>query len=217
MAVPSTPPILAIDTVARSCTVAVHDGERLCSSISHEAGRELAERIVDYCAAALREAELEWREIAEIAVVVGPGSFAGMRAGVAAARGLGLSLGIPVQGITTLEAIARGARGREALATFPGPRGLIFAQPFDRRGVPMADAVLGTVEEIGSRWGDSSVVGPASDRLGSEQPPTDLEIDAVALLAWERMRIGERRAAEPFYLRDAVTPPAATRAEGAAA
>ena len=218
MVVSSTPLILVIDTSAAQCSVVVHDGERLRASVNHEPGRALAERIVGYCADVLRDAGADWSAVTEIAVVVGPGSFAGLRAGVAAARGFGVALGVPVQGITTLEAIARAARGREVLATLPGPRDLVFAQPFDRDGAPLADAVLGSVEEIGERWTSvGEIVGPAADCFSDVHRAADLPIGDVALLAWERARSDERRPAEPFYLRDAVTPPARSVAENAVA
>jgi tRNA threonylcarbamoyladenosine biosynthesis protein TsaB len=97
---------LAFDTATDVATVAlVRDGEVL---------GERRSRAVTVLADAddlLREAAFSPRDVDLLVVGVGPGSFTGTRIGLAAARGLGLALEVPVAGVSTLDALAAGAPG----------------------------------------------------------------------------------------------------------
>jgi tRNA threonylcarbamoyl adenosine modification protein YeaZ len=98
--------ILAFDTATERATSAlVDDGEVLGERVSR-ASVLLAD--VD---ALLRQAGAHPRDIDALAVGMGPGSFTGIRIGLAAARGLGLALGVPAAGVSTLDALAAGAPG----------------------------------------------------------------------------------------------------------
>lgn len=111
--------ILAIDTASTLCAACVAD-----TSTGAEHGRAVedigkghAERLMAVIAEALEKAGAGYRDLSAIAVAIGPGSFTGIRVGVAAARGLALALKVPASGVTTLSAIAEEARSR-----FPGRR-----------------------------------------------------------------------------------------------
>src|SRR5262245_57369848 len=100
----STVLILAFDTatsVATSALVRGGDilGERATTPI----------RVLEDVDALLREAGVEPRELDALAVGIGPGSFTGVRMGLAAARALALSLDVPAAGVSTLLALAAGA------------------------------------------------------------------------------------------------------------
>ena len=98
--------ILAFDTATERATSAlVDDGEVLGERISR-ASTLLAD--VD---ALLRQAGAHPRDIDGLAVGTGPGSFTGIRIGLAVARGLGLALGVAAAGVSTLDALAAGAPG----------------------------------------------------------------------------------------------------------
>ena len=71
----------------------------------------------------------DWQEIDAIGVGIGPGNFTGTRIAVSAARGLGLSLGIPVFGVSTFE-IVRGWPGGRKLISLPAPRDQAYVQGF---------------------------------------------------------------------------------------
>ena len=96
--------ILAIDTSAGQCAVAL-DGVRRCERMT----RGHAERLFPMIGEAMAGAGADWQAITRIAVCTGPGSFTGIRVGVAAARGLALSLGVPAIGVTRFEALALAA------------------------------------------------------------------------------------------------------------
>jgi tRNA threonylcarbamoyladenosine biosynthesis protein TsaB len=97
---------LAFDTATDVATVAVvRDGEVLGER------RSRAVTVLADADELLREAGLEPRDLELLAVGVGPGSFTGIRIGLAAARGLALGRELPVAGVSTLEALAAGAPG----------------------------------------------------------------------------------------------------------
>ena len=120
------PLILAFDTATERATSAlVDDGEVLGERVSR-ASTLLAD--VD---ALLRQAGAHQRDVSALALGTGPGSFTGIRIGLAVARGLALALGVPAAGVSTLDALAAGAPGatpvidakrREVFV--PGPQAL---------------------------------------------------------------------------------------------
>jgi tRNA threonylcarbamoyladenosine biosynthesis protein TsaB len=136
--------ILALETSSSLCAVCVLDettGEAL-AEISNDIGRGHAERLMDDVAAALSQAGARYVGLTAIACGVGPGSFTGIRVGVAAARGFGLALKIPVHGVTSLQAIAlqalRHARGRSLLVVQDAGREELHVQRFDHDAKPLA-------------------------------------------------------------------------------
>ncbi len=99
--------ILAIDTSMAACSAAVHDSSRGVLArrfVAMERGH--AEAIAPMVKEVMAEAGLGFTALDRIAVTVGPGTFTGVRIGLAMARGLGLALSIPVTGIDSLSAIA---------------------------------------------------------------------------------------------------------------
>jgi tRNA threonylcarbamoyladenosine biosynthesis protein TsaB len=98
--------ILAFDTATDVATSAlVADGEVLGERTSR------AVTLLEDVDALLRQAGARTADVEALAVGVGPGSFTGVRVGLATARGLALALGVPVAGVSTLDALAAGAPG----------------------------------------------------------------------------------------------------------
>ncbi len=100
--------VLAIDTALEACSVAVLDTERgeIVAQESRPMVRGHAEELIPMIDRVLDQAGLIFAEIDRIAVTTGPGSFTGLRVGIAAARGIGLATGKPVVGLSTLAAYA---------------------------------------------------------------------------------------------------------------
>lgn len=111
--------VLAIDTSADTCAVALLCGERHWSRVETMT-RGHAEALIPMIEEVLAEAGAMPRDLDRIAVATGPGSFTGVRAGVAAARGMALGLGIPSIGVTRLEAIAFDRGGGEVAIPLRG-------------------------------------------------------------------------------------------------
>lgn len=100
--------ILAIDTALEACSAAVLDTDRaiIVASDTHPMVRGHAEALMPLIAGVMKQAQLDFTEIDRIAVTTGPGSFTGLRVGIAAARGLGLAAAKPVVGLSTLATLA---------------------------------------------------------------------------------------------------------------
>src|SRR5712692_10740712 len=100
--------VLAIDTALEACSAAVLDTERgaIAAHESRPMVRGHAEALIPLIARVLDRAALTFSEIDRIAVTTGPGSFTGLRVGIAAARGIALAAGKPAIGLSTLAAFA---------------------------------------------------------------------------------------------------------------
>lgn len=101
-----------------------------------------------------------WPAINLIAVGVGPGSFTGLRVGIATARALGSSRRLPVRGVGTLDALARGLGevdgDRDLLAILDARRGEVAAALYSAAGERRWGPLLGTPEELGERVAELS-------------------------------------------------------------
>ena len=101
------------------------------------------------------EAAGGWDAIDRIAVGTGPGSFTGLRVGIATARALGLSRGLPLSGAGTLDALGRGlgevAGERRCLAVLDARRGEVAAAVYSAAGEQLWGPWLGSPEELATR------------------------------------------------------------------
>lgn len=187
--------ILAFDTATDVTTTAlVSDGEVLGERVSR-AARVLAE-----ADALLREAGAEAAELSRLAVGTGPGSFTGVRIGLAAARGLAFSLSIPVAGVSTLDALAAGAPG--ALPVIDARRKEVFTLVAgERRCVRPEDLSV----EPGSLYvGDGALRYRALlEAKGADIPPdgSELHLPRASLHAALAQDFGPAESVEPIYLR----------------
>ena len=106
------------------------------------------------------EAAGGWDAVDLLAVGLGPGSFTGLRVGIATAKGLSVSLGLPGRGISTLDALgagiaAAGAPG-ERLAVLDGYRGEVFVALYDAAGATLWEPAVMRPEELAERLGQVS-------------------------------------------------------------
>lgn len=123
------PRTLVIDTATAACSVALIDGDHLIAAAHDVVGRGHAERLVPMIAGLPDGGRAD-----DILVDVGPGSFTGIRVGIAAARGLALGWGVPVRGFSSLSLIAAAAIANGAAAplavVIEGGHGEVFMQGF---------------------------------------------------------------------------------------
>jgi tRNA threonylcarbamoyladenosine biosynthesis protein TsaB len=133
--------VLGLDTCLTSCSVAVLDGERVLASASEVMARGHQERLAPMAQAVMAEAGVGFSDLERIAVTVGPGSFTGLRVGIAFAKGLASALGLPAVGVGTLEALAADIPGFVFVAV-DARRGQLYGQAFeDGRPLMAPDAL----------------------------------------------------------------------------
>jgi tRNA threonylcarbamoyladenosine biosynthesis protein TsaB len=118
--------ILVIETATPACSVALIDGETLIEERHEIVGRGHAERLVPMIGELLGGLRPE-----AVLVDCGPGSFTGIRVGLAAAQGLRIGWGVPIAGFSSLAAIAAAAGGGDEIAVaLLGGHGQLFVQTF---------------------------------------------------------------------------------------
>ena len=173
--------ILVIDTALGACTAAVFDDDR-CLSVKSEAmlkGHQ--ERLGGFVRDAMAEAEVAFAALDRIGVTVGPGSFTGLRVGLAFAQGLAAALDCPVVGVSTLAGLAATAveatpSGR-VFAAIDARRGQVYAQAFEHGGAtspPEALTVDQAVERLG-RLDPDCIVGSGAALLAALAPRAALQ------------------------------------------
>lgn len=125
--------LLVIDTALGACAAGVFDGARALATASEAMTRGHQERIGPLVRDVMTEAGLSFAEVERIGVTVGPGSFTGLRVGLAFAKGLGMALGRPVVGVSTLDALAASAPPDgvlDTVALVDGRRGQVYLRVF---------------------------------------------------------------------------------------
>jgi tRNA threonylcarbamoyl adenosine modification protein YeaZ len=134
------PLILALDTSTAACTAALleRDGT-IVASRDEVIGRGHAERLVP-----MIEEMLDGHVPARILVGVGPGSFTGLRVGIAAAHGMAIGWSIPLSGMNSLALLAASAPPGEGkvAAAMTGGHGELFVQSFDRKKLTASGPIL---------------------------------------------------------------------------
>lgn len=165
---------LVIDTATAACSVAVIENGRVTGAIHEAVGRGHAERLVPMIAELLGDTRAD-----AVLVDCGPGSFTGVRVGLAAAIGLGIGWGVPVSGYTSTALIA--AAGFDdhpewlALAVvLEGGHGELFMEGYDRSMAPAAPLASLKPEEVLARLDGRPAIGSGAKRL-----PDGVGVDAL--------------------------------------
>jgi tRNA threonylcarbamoyladenosine biosynthesis protein TsaB len=145
--------VLAIDTALDACAAAVLDTDRRggFTGRSLPMMRGHAEALMPLIAEVMSAAGVEFSELDRIAVTVGPGSFTGLRVGVAAARGIALAAGTPAIGLTTLSVLAapffHADDSKPLLAVIDARHSQVYMQLFGTGGRSLIAPRLATVRD----------------------------------------------------------------------
>jgi tRNA threonylcarbamoyladenosine biosynthesis protein TsaB len=127
------------------------------------------------------EAGATWPDLERIGAGVGPGSFTGLRIGIATARALGQAHGLALAPVSSLAALAQGARealGRPVTAVLDARRGEVYALAFDAGGRPLGEAEALAPEALATRLAGALAVGDGSLRFREQLEAAGAEIPA---------------------------------------
>jgi tRNA threonylcarbamoyladenosine biosynthesis protein TsaB len=215
--------VLAVDTAlgATSAAILDTDGNRILAEECLPMERGHAEALMPMVQRVLAASGLDFARIDRFAVTIGPGSFTGLRIGIAAARGFALVHDRPAVGISSLAAFAApvlfGAERSSVAAAIDARHGMVFFQAMGVDGRTLAGPGLYSVEDAARKTGDGpmSFVGNAADRLSAARRDghLDLRYGAGTVsttpapdIAWVA-RLGAvadpvAAPARPMYLRD---------------
>jgi tRNA threonylcarbamoyladenosine biosynthesis protein TsaB len=200
--------ILLVDTCLAVCQAAVVRDGVVLASASEPMARGHQERLAPMVREVVAAAGAPLADVERIAVTVGPGSFTGLRVGLAFAKGLAMALGRPCVGVGTLAALAASeAGGGLRTAAIDAGRGAIYLHSFDGErelGAPgrlPVETAAARIREIGP---GQMLIGPQASVLAAALPgvrPIDLAAPsplAIARLAAAAPPVPPR----PLYLRE---------------
>lgn len=207
--------VLAFDCAVTGMTIAVvRDGVRLAGLA--EAGRDQAARLLPAIESVLADAAIDRRALALIAVTIGPGSFTGVRVGLAAARGLAVGLAVPLAGITTTAVLLAQATSRDRLviAAIDSRLGDWFcalgegdATPFVSSARDLAGRIARRsclVAGVGAKMLADDLGAAGIDAIAEEAVPDPVALARLAadagIEAW-RTRNAKEGLPRPLYLR----------------
>jgi tRNA threonylcarbamoyl adenosine modification protein YeaZ len=154
--------LLVIDSATAACSVALIDSSSILAERHEVVGRGHAERLLP-----MIEELLEGRRPSSILVDCGPGSFTGVRVGLAAAHGLAIGWAVPLSGYSSLAVIAAAGNGEIAVALQAG-HGQLFVQSYGREPFMPLDALRSLrPEEAAEAISAHQVLGSGAEALVS--------------------------------------------------
>lgn len=214
--------VLVIDTALDACTAAVFEDAgtpemRALGVRSEVMARGHSERLGGFVRDAVAEAGGGFGALDRIGVTIGPGSFTGLRVGLAFAQGLGAALGVPVVGVSTLVGLARSADGGQGAtaAVIDARRGQVYLQLFEDGGPASEPEPLSLEEAVARLTGQPRRITGSGAALVGGAASTRTAPDPAALATLTAAFDPATNPPRPLYLRapDA-TPP--TRLPGQA-
>lgn len=207
--------ILACDTTHGTCSVALLDGDAVMAQGSDTEHSKQAERLFAVIGDVLARASCTYNDLGAVAVTIGPGSFTGVRIGIAAARGIALAADIPVIGVTSFESVAQQVPEQSAIpicVALDAKRGQAYVQSFSSTCEPLNEPQICDYNEVGQHMPQGvfflagSGLTQIEDQLdfATVAGKSDLlpEALSVARVAMRKYRGGQyEQSALPLYIR----------------
>jgi tRNA threonylcarbamoyladenosine biosynthesis protein TsaB len=216
--------ILSLDTTTRAGSCALMRDERVLREHSSDTSREQAERLPGELAAVLERESVALQDVDAFAVATGPGSFTGLRVGIATMQGLAMATGRPLIGVSAFEALAMvgGSAPRHPphvhmAMWIDAWRGEVFAAVYEN-GREVEAPIVARPEDLLARLkgqptvftGDGAALhrdlirATCGDAARFTDPVAPLLAGAIATLAGDAFRAGQRpppHAIRPIYVR----------------
>lgn len=215
--------ILNLETASVNCSVSLFDGEVLRASREDRSSDYThAERLHVFIGEVLAQAGLEPRDLDAVAVSKGPGSYTGLRIGVASAKGLCYALDLPLIALPTLRIMAEAAPAKEGvlIPMLDARRMEVYSAVFDARLQPLretraeiltqgsfADYLTGQpLHLLGSGAGKCrELLTDPAFHFHPEVLPSSLEMGKLAFEAYREGRFEDIAYFEPYYLKDFIS------------
>ena len=190
--------LLAIDTSTTAITVGLHDGSSVVAERTTLDARAHAEHLAPGIRSALASVDATPEDVTDVVVGIGPGPFTGLRVGIVTGRTFGFALGLPVRGVTSLDAIAheawlQGRRGDLLVAT-DARRKEVYAAAYalaDTGATRASDPVVARAADLPPRMRALPAAGRGPLLYGEALPhgiePLDASGGALADLAVRRL------------------------------
>jgi tRNA threonylcarbamoyladenosine biosynthesis protein TsaB len=200
--------ILGVDTSGKDGSLALmrfNDEKPMTLGLVPIEGGTFSAQLVPQISALLEKYRFSKNDIDAFAVVSGPGSFTGLRVGLAVIKALAEILQKPIAAVSTLEALARSPelnikRGDQVVAALEAGRGEIYSGTFDRSGnqAVAIDQKLVTLDEFKANAAGQQVV-TSDTKLFERLSEAELKValvprpsaDAIARLGFEKIKAGE--------------------------
>ena len=179
--------LLAIDTALAACAAAVLEtGRDILASESLPMVRGHAEALIPLVARVMEQAETAFGDLDRLVVTTGPGSFTGVRVGLAAARGFGIARDLPVVGVSTLAVyaapyLAASNNKRAVVAAIDARHAHVYLQVFGPSGQTLVAPRLAPLSDAVRAASNACLVGSAAQAIADELPadaPAPLVVDA---------------------------------------
>lgn len=203
---------LAVNTATATLSVAILDGDKTLFHFTTPEMRDQGNILLAHVKRGLAECGLAFADLDLLAVVTGPGSFTGIRIGLAAMRGLALAAGKPLVGVTSFEMFAAMKSGAVNAVAVESWRDELYLAAVDDKGATVAAPVNTTPESFVAHLPkDRPVIisGDAAQKLAVLLPQAAVSADegdacAVAKIAQEKFRkTGAGEKPVPYYMRNA--------------
>ena len=219
-------PILALDTATLVSSVALASRDRLLAELTLQTRKTHSERLMPHIEQLLALAELSKESIEAVAVSIGPGSFTGLRIGLATAKALAYALHVPLVGVPTLEAMAFGCPvpGAMLAPTLDAQKGNLYLGQYRWQASGLQQIAPPRVVEHGAAFAElaalgepvvifgealglySAALGQSGGLVAAEPHVAMPRAASVAFLGWRLLDGGQQHdvmTLEPLYIRRA--------------
>jgi tRNA threonylcarbamoyladenosine biosynthesis protein TsaB len=212
--------IISLETASTNCSVSVYQGSELLA-IKEDPSPDYThgELLHVFMDEAMREAGLHWADLEAVAVSKGPGSYTGLRIGVAAAKGLCFALDIPLIAVETLKSMAFQLKGAEGvlIPMLDARRMEAYVAVFDAEhkqiGPTRAEIISGDSFSKWTSQGPVHLLGNGAEKcrevlthpnfhFHTALLPGSREIGLLANDRFQKERFEDVAYFEPFYLKD---------------
>jgi tRNA threonylcarbamoyladenosine biosynthesis protein TsaB len=211
--------VLAVNTATTVLSLALTEGGKTVQSFESRETRDQGNLLLRHVRAALDAAGWKFDDLGLLAVVTGPGSFTGIRIGLATARALAMAAKLPIVGVSSFDIFAAPEAGKVNLIAVESWREELYFEGRDKNGTAVIPPINVTPEDFAKMLGAGTYVisGDAAQKLQAVLPGAS--VSSYVPAAGDIARVGEKMFSAtgsqrpvPYYLREADVTIAKTKA-----